>query len=130
MNYRRFVSAIALAATLTLTATLAPAFEETKYPNMKGQWVRVGPPNWQPVLGPAPLTPEYKAIYDANRADMTNGGPGKSTETVVLYTYNTFFTSLNFGYGSTLAVMIFLIVVIVSFIYIRVLGAPTQGARR
>ena len=45
-------------------------------------------------------------------------------------TGNTYFTSLNFGYGSTLAVMAFLIVVAVSFIYIRVLGAPTLGARR
>jgi multiple sugar transport system permease protein len=68
-------------------------------------------------------------MFDLPRV-LTNGGPGKSTETVVLYTYNTFFTSLNFGYGSTLAVMIFLIVVVVSFIYIKVLGAPTQGARR
>ena len=68
-------------------------------------------------------------MFDLPRV-LTNGGPGKSTETVVLYTYNTFFTSLNFGYGSTLAVMIFLTVVVVSFIYIKVLGAPTQGARR
>jgi multiple sugar transport system permease protein len=68
-------------------------------------------------------------MFDLPRV-LTNGGPGKSTETVVLYTYNTFFTSLNFGYGSTLAVMIFFIVVFVSFIYIKVLGAPTQGAHR
>jgi multiple sugar transport system permease protein len=68
-------------------------------------------------------------MFDLPRV-LTNGGPGKSTETVVIYAYNTFFTSLNFGYGSTLAVMIFLIVVLVSFIYIKVLGAPTQGARR
>jgi multiple sugar transport system permease protein len=68
-------------------------------------------------------------MFDLPRV-LTNGGPGKSTETVVLYTYNTYFTSLNFGYGSTLAVMIFLIVVAVSFIYIKVLGAPTQGAAR
>lgn len=68
-------------------------------------------------------------MFDLPRV-LTNGGPGKSTETVVLYTYNTFFTSLNFGYASTLAVMIFLIVVLVSFMYIKVLGAPTQGMRR
>ncbi len=68
-------------------------------------------------------------MFDLPRV-LTNGGPGRSTETVVLYTYNTFFTSLNFGYGSTLAVVIFLIVMFVSFIYIKVLGAPTQGARR
>jgi multiple sugar transport system permease protein len=68
-------------------------------------------------------------MFDLPRV-LTNGGPGKSTETVVLYTYNTMFTSLNFGYGSTLAVMTFLIVMFVSFIFIKVLGAPTQGARR
>src|SRR3954452_792136 len=68
-------------------------------------------------------------IFDLPRV-LTNGGPGKSTETLVLYTYNTFFTSLNFGYGSTLAVMTFLIVMLVSFLYIKVLGAPTQAARR
>jgi len=68
-------------------------------------------------------------MFDLPRV-LTNGEPGKSTETLVLYTYNTFFTSLNFGYGSTLAVMLFLIVLFISFIYIKVLGTPTQGARR
>ena len=68
-------------------------------------------------------------MFDLPRV-LTNGGPGKSTETIVLYTYNTFFTSLNFGYGSTLAVMTFALVMVISFIYIKVLGAPTQGARR
>src|SRR5689334_12621204 len=68
-------------------------------------------------------------MFDLPRV-LTNGGPGKSTETIVLYTYNTMFTSLNFGYGSTLAVVTFAIVMFISFIYIKVLGAPTQGARR
>jgi multiple sugar transport system permease protein len=68
-------------------------------------------------------------MFDLPRV-LTNGGPGKSTETLVLYTYNTMFTSLNFGYGSALAVMAFLIVMLISFIYIKILGAPTQGARR
>src|SRR5213079_1492982 len=85
-----------------------------------------------PLLKPTVLvallfrTIDAVRMFDLPRV-LTNGGPGRSTETVVLYTYNTFFTSLNFGYGSTLAVVIFLFV---SFIYIKVLGAPTQGARR
>jgi len=88
-----------------------------------------------PILKPTILvallfrTIDAVRMFDLPRV-LTNGGPGKSTETVVLYTYNTFFTSLNFGYGSTLAVMIFLIVMVISFVYIKVLGAPTQGARR
>ncbi len=88
-----------------------------------------------PILKPTILvallfrTIDAVRMFDLPRV-LTNGGPGKSTETVVLYTYNTFFTSLNFGYGSTLAVMIFLIVLFVSFVYIKILGAPTQGAQR
>ena len=61
---------------LAMTFAVAQAFDDAKYPDMKGQWNRVGPPNWQAVNGPAPLTPEYQAVYNANRADMTNGGPG------------------------------------------------------
>jgi len=68
-------------------------------------------------------------MFDLPRV-LTNGGPGKSTETIVLYTYNTMFTSLNFGYGSTLAVVTFALVMVISFVYIKVLGAPTQGAGR
>src|SRR5436190_7653871 len=92
---------------------------------------RVTLPLLRPTILVALLLRTIDAVrmFDLPRV-LTNGGPGKSTETVVLYTYNTFFTSLNFGYGSTLAVMIFLIVVLVSFIYIKVLGAPTQGMRR
>jgi trehalose/maltose transport system permease protein len=92
---------------------------------------RVTLPLMKPTILVALLFRTIDAVrmFDLPRV-LTNGGPGKSTETVVLYTYNTFFTSLNFGYGSTLAVAIFLIVMFVSFIYIKVLGAPTQGARR
>ena len=67
-------------------------------------------------------------MFDLPRV-LTNGGPGQSTETVVLYAYNTLFTSLNFGYGSALAVMTFLTVLIISFIYIKVLGTSTAGGR-
>ena len=88
-----------------------------------------------PILKPTILvallfrTIDAVRMFDLPRV-LTNGGPGKSTETLVLYTYNTMFTSLNFGYGSALAVMAFLIVMLISFIYIKILGAPTQGARR
>jgi multiple sugar transport system permease protein len=67
-------------------------------------------------------------IFDLPRV-LTNGGPGQSTETLVLYAYNTLFTNLNFAYGSALAVSTFLIVVLVSFLFIKILGAPAQGGR-
>ncbi len=88
-----------------------------------------------PMLKPSVLvallfrTIDAVRIFDLPRV-LTNGGPGQSTETLVLYAYNTLFTSLNFGYGSTLAMSTFLIVVLISFVYIKVLGAPTQGGKR
>ena len=41
-----------------------------RYPDWSGQWQRIGSLNWPPEgyekAGPAPLTPEYKAVYDRN----------------------------------------------------------------
>ena len=92
---------------------------------------RITLPMMKPTILVALLFRTIDAIrmFDLPRV-LTNGGPGVSTETLVLYSYNTFFTTLNFGYGSTLAVMSFLIVLVISFIYIRVLGTPTQGGKR
>ena len=69
----------ALIAVCALTAAWiaappAHAFDESKYPNLKGQWERIGSPRWDDAH--APLTPEYKAIYEANLKDMAQGGQG------------------------------------------------------
>ncbi len=77
MLIRGSIVAIALAAALSTMLSGARAFDDSKYPDFKGQWVRVGNPNWTQPNGPkAPLTPEYQAVYDANRAEMASGGPG------------------------------------------------------
>ena len=63
---------------------------------------------------------------------LTNGGPGFQTETLTMYTYRTLFQNLQFGMGSALAVTTFLIVLLISFVFIKVLGAPAgsgAGAR-
>ena len=52
----------------------AQAFDQSKYPDLKGQWLRVGSPLWDDEH--APLTPEYQAIYQASRKDMAAGGAG------------------------------------------------------
>jgi multiple sugar transport system permease protein len=39
---------------------------------------------------------------------MTNGGPGHSTETLAMYVHKTTIDALDFGYGSALAVLMFL----------------------
>ncbi len=65
---------LALVAALGLTASAARAFDESKYPNLKGQWDRIGSPRWDDKN--APLTDEYRAIYQANLLDMSKGGQG------------------------------------------------------
>jgi hypothetical protein len=72
---RRPIAAIALAAALLLPAA-ASAFDESKYPDMKRQWVRVGIPRWTAPGQKAPLTEEYQKVFDANLADMRTGDPG------------------------------------------------------
>jgi hypothetical protein len=77
-------------AMLLTTAVGARAFDESKYPDLKGQWTRAergdiaggfGALRYDatkpPLLGQgAPLTPEYQAIYEANLADQAAGGQG------------------------------------------------------
>jgi hypothetical protein len=83
MPDRSSIAAIALAAALGATNTSAQAWDEARYPDLKGQWVRgyPGGARFDPSkgLGPrqeAPLTPEYQAIYRANLAEQAKGGQG------------------------------------------------------
>jgi hypothetical protein len=85
MLLRQLTCATALAAAV-LTPIGARALEESKYPDLKGQWTRVAVPSgrypgvqYDPhkPAGPgqdAPLTPEYQAIFEANLADQALGG--------------------------------------------------------
>jgi hypothetical protein len=67
-------SIAAIAMTAALCVSEAQAFDDTKYPDLKGQWIRVSPPG-QPAFDPskprgwaqqAPLTQEYQAVFAAN----------------------------------------------------------------
>lgn len=58
---------------------------------------------------------------------LTGGGPGFQTETLTMYTYRVLFQNLSFGMGSALAVTIFLIVMVLSFVFIKILGVPVGG---
>jgi hypothetical protein len=91
MLHRSMAAAVALTAALLIPALLltvvgAAAFDETKYPDWKGQWRRA------PGIGiiwdetkprglaqQPPLTPEYQAIWEASMADQAAGGQGGDT---------------------------------------------------
>ena len=75
MLRRTLIGALALTASLLVPAAGAQAFDETKYPDLKGQWNRIGAPRWANPKT-APLTAEYRAIFEANLADQAAGGQG------------------------------------------------------
>jgi multiple sugar transport system permease protein len=52
---------------------------------------------------------------------LTGGGPANSTETLSIYAYKTLFQSLEFGYGSALAVSVFVLVGLVALAYVFLL---------
>jgi hypothetical protein len=95
MGFRHAISAAALTAAVLSMLGSAAAFDEAKYPDLKGRWLRASntgvfaggagglrydeskPPSAALSLGQEPpLTPEYQAIYDANLDDMSKGGQG------------------------------------------------------
>lgn len=53
---------------------------------------------------------------------MTKGGPGSSTETLAMLIHKTTIDYLDLGYGSALAVMLFLISMAVTGLYLRQIG--------
>jgi hypothetical protein len=81
----------AVAAVLLAGAVAAGAQEQSRFPDWSGQWVR-GPgmgPGWDPTKPPAfgqqaPLTPEYRAIFEALLADKAEGGHGGDRTAVCL----------------------------------------------
>jgi hypothetical protein len=79
---RSYVGAIALLTALSAMTGGASAWDDAKYPDMKGQWRVIGGPMrydttrpWGPGQG-APLTPEYQALFEANVVDQEQGGQG------------------------------------------------------
>jgi hypothetical protein len=85
MHLRNFISAIASAAMLGMTMSVAHALDDSKYPDWKGMWERIGGGSFDPSKrgGRAqqpPLTPEYHAIWEANMADLDTGGQDYNTQ--------------------------------------------------
>src|SRR2546430_2155553 len=80
--YRNSIGAIALAVALLVTMGAAQAFDESKYPDWKGQGRRGDPgggrydPSKPLAAQEAPLTEEYKKIHAASIADQAAGGQG------------------------------------------------------
>jgi ABC-type sugar transport system permease subunit len=80
-----------------------------------------------PLLTPVILvTAVLRTIDDFRLFDivyvMTRGGPANGTETAAYYTYTRAFSDQSFGLGSALAITITLITLVVTFMYMKLVG--------
>jgi len=77
MLHRSSIAAVALVAAVLTTIAGARALDDlSKYPDLRGQWQRISPNRWESATLKAPLTPEYRAVYEDNLARMAAGGVG------------------------------------------------------
>src|ERR1043166_327240 len=98
----RLLGAIALSVAVAAPTASAQILDYSKYPDLKGQWVRYGPsgpdlkgplvrlgpvgrfrtrfdPHKPPGLAQEPpFTPEYQAMVEANLKDQEEGGQGSA----------------------------------------------------
>ena len=63
----------AMAGMMAATISTSWAWDDSKYPNFRGQWRTVGGPGRFARDQVAPLTPEYQAIFDEIKGE---GGQG------------------------------------------------------
>ncbi|HEX6298766.1 MAG TPA: sugar ABC transporter permease, partial [Burkholderiales bacterium] len=84
-----------------------------------------------PLLAPMILVALLFRTIDAFRVFdaiyvLTGGGPADSTETLSIYAYKMLFQSLEFGYGSALAVSVFACVALIAAAYVFLLRRILQ----
>jgi multiple sugar transport system permease protein len=84
-----------------------------------------------PLLKPVMLVVLIFRTLDAFRVFdavyvLTGGGPANTTETLSIYAYKVLFQTLQFGYGSTLSVIMFLCISGISVLYIRILSMEAK----
>src|SRR5262245_48079676 len=79
MHSRCTIGAMALLMAYGLATADLFAFDQTKYPDWKGQWLRIGAGTFDPAKKGGrgqepPLTPEYRALWEENLAEEASGG--------------------------------------------------------
>jgi multiple sugar transport system permease protein len=86
------------------------------------QFLHVTLPQLRPILL---INTILISIFTLNSFDLilplTGGGPGRATEVLSLYAYNTVFRNFDLSNGSVLAVLLLLISLVFTFFYVRLL---------
>ena len=113
-----FMSVIFLAGLSTINEEL---YEQSKMDgaNILQRFIKITLPLLKPVLIVALLfrTIDAVRIFDLIYV-LTGGGPGGSTTSISLYAYN-YYVSGDFGYGSAVSVIVFIIATVLAAFYIK-----------
>lgn len=114
-----FAALVLLAGLQTIPKSLYEAAEVDGASKWQ-QFVEITLPMLKPAIVVALIFRTITAIqtFDIPKA-MTDGGPGTATETLAMYIHKTTIDALDFGYGSTLAVLMFIASAILTSIYLR-----------
>jgi multiple sugar transport system permease protein len=114
-----FVALVLLAGLQTIPKSLYEA-AEVDGASAWQQFREITLPMLKPAIVVAMIFRTITAIqtFDIPYA-MTNGGPGTATETLAMFIHKTTIDALDFGYGSALAVLMFVVSVIATAGYLR-----------
>jgi multiple sugar transport system permease protein len=114
-----FMALMLLAGLQTIPRSLYEAAEVDGASNWQQFW-EITLPMLRPTIFVALIFRTITAIqtFDIPFA-MTGGGPGDSTETLAMYTYKTTLDFLDFGYGSALAALMFVLSIVATSGYLR-----------
>ncbi|MDF1598464.1 sugar ABC transporter permease [Mesorhizobium sp. YIM 152430] len=114
-----FVALILLAGLQTIPKSLYEAAEIDGASKWQ-QFIEITLPMLRPAIIVAAIFRTITAIqtFDIPYA-MTNGGPGNSTETLAMYIHKTTIDFLDLGYGSALAVLMFVVSLAMTAGYLR-----------
>jgi multiple sugar transport system permease protein len=114
-----FMALILLAGLQSIPKSLYEA-AEVDGANKWTQFVEITLPMLAPSIFVALIFRTITAIqtFDIPYA-MTGGGPGDSTETLAMYIHKTTLDFLDFGYGSALAVLLFIVSMIATSGYLK-----------
>lgn len=114
-----FVALVLLAGLQTIPRSLYEAAEIDGATRWQQFW-EITLPMLRPAIVVALIFRTITAIqtFDIPYA-MTGGGPGSSTESLAMYIHKTTIDFLDLGYGSALAVLMFVVSAIVTSVYLR-----------
>lgn len=114
-----FMALMLLAGLQTIPRSLYEAAEVDGATTWQ-QFVEITLPMLRPAIFVALIFRTITAIqtFDIPYA-MTGGGPGESTETLAMYIHKTTLDFLDFGYGSALATLMFVISMVATSVYLR-----------